>query len=387
MSAALVPDVDLDDLRALRHDLHRHPETGFELERTAATVAGRLQAAGLAVTTGVGRSGVVATLRGGGSDRAIGLRADMDALPITEQNTFAHRSTVEGRFHGCGHDGHTSMLLGAALRLAARGGLDGTVHFVFQPNEENGLGAQAMIEDGLFERFPMDAIFGLHNLPGLPLGHVATRAGPFTSFEELFEIRLAGRGGHASAPERTLDPVVAGAELVLALQTIVARNLAPGDYGVVSVTEFLTDGARNVIPSHVTVRGDVRGYQDSVSATVERRLRELAAAIAGAHGATAEVDYAREFVPTVNTPEEVSTAAAAARRIPGAVVDAEWPRVGFSEDFARFLEHRPGCFVLLGNGTDGAHAAPLHNPGYDFNDGALPFGVDYWTRIVDERLG
>jgi len=376
----------LDDLVEFRHALHRAPETGFEVSGTAARVAERLRAAGLEVTTDVGGTGLVGTLRCGASPRTLGLRADMDALPITEENTFEYRSGVHGRFHGCGHDGHSTMLLGAALQLAAKGGFDGTVHFVFQPDEENGRGAQAMIDDGLFERFPMDAIFGLHNLPGLPVGHFATNTGAFTAFEEIFAIEIAGRGGHASAPQRTIDPLVVGAEIVSGLQTIVARAVDPGEYAVVSATEFVTDGARNVIPSTVALRGDVRGYNDEVSATIERRMREIVAGVAAAHGATATVRYEREFDPAVNTVAEVEEAAQAARGIADAVVDAAFPRMGFSEDFARFLRHRPGCFMLLGNGTEGAHASSLHSPRYDFNDAALPFGIAYWVRLVEERL-
>lgn len=381
------PDAELRALASLRRALHRSPELGFEVSATATELAGRLRAAELEVTTAVAGTGVVATLRRGRGDHAIGLRADMDALPITEANAFAHRSGVTGRFHGCGHDGHATMLLGAAERLARDGVFDGTVHFVFQPDEENGRGAQAMIDDGLFERFPMDEIHGLHNLPGLPIGHFATRAGPFTAFEDTFEIRIEGRGGHAAAPEHAIDPLVAASEVVLALQTIVSRSLAPGEYGVVSVTELVTDGARNILPSTVTIRGDTRGYDDAVGATIERRMREIVAGVAAAHGAHASLSCVREFEPTVNADEAVRHAVDAARRIAGAVVDADHPPMGFSEDFARFLRHRPGCFMLLGNGTEGSHGAGLHNPHYDFNDAALPYGVEYWTRLVGERLG
>jgi len=387
MSDPGLEDAALDQLVRLRRDLHRAPELAFEVDATAAVLAGHLQSAGLEVHTGIGRSGVVATLRRGDGPRAIGLRADMDALPIAEANDLAYRSTHDGRFHGCGHDGHSTMLLGAAVRLAGLDDFTGTVHFVFQPDEENGRGAQAMIDDGLFERFPMDEIHGLHNLPGMPLGHFATRPGPFTAFEEVFAIRVEGRGGHASAPELALDPLVAGSEIVLGLQTIVSRSLAPGDYGVVSATEFVTDGARNVIPGTVTIRGDVRGYDDDVSATIERRLREIVDGVAGAHGMRAGVSYAREFEPTINTPDETEAAVAAARGLEGARVDANHAPMGFSEDFARFLRHRPGCFMLLGNGTEGSHAAALHSPHYDFNDAALPWGIAYWTQLVRQRLG
>lgn len=387
MNDTAVAAPELQALVEFRRQLHQHPETGFEVAASAAAVAERLQQAGLAVTTGVGGHGIVASLTRGSVTRAIGLRADLDALPITEANDFPHRSRVQGKFHGCGHDGHTAMLLGAAEALARRDDFQGQVQFIFQPNEENGLGAQAMIDDGLFQRFPMDAIYGLHNLPGLPLGHFATRPGALTAFEELFEIRIQGRGGHASAPDRVIDPLVAGAELVLALQTIVSRSLPPQDHGVVSITEVLTDGARNIIPSQVTLKGDVRGYEDAVSDTIQRRMGELARGIAAAHGAYATVSYRRDFEPAVNTVDEVDRAAAAVRRIPGARIDPDCPRVGFSEDFAQFLNHRPGCFILMGNGTEGQHGATLHNPGYDFNDEALPVGVRYWSELVLECLG
>jgi len=386
MSTTPLTEDRLAALRELRHALHRAPELGFEVSATAAELARRLADAGLEVTTGVGGSGVVATLRRGRGEGAIGLRADMDALPIAEANTFEHRSTVEGRFHGCGHDGHSSMLLGAAESLARGDDFTGTVHFVFQPDEENGRGAQAMIDDGLFTRFPMDAIFGLHNLPGLPVGTFATRVGPFTAFEEIFEIVIEGRGGHASAPERAVDALVVGSEVVLALQTIVSRSLVPGDHGVVSATEFITDGARNVLPGRVTIRGDVRGYRDAVGTTIARRMREIVDGVAAAHGASARLDYVREFEPTVNTGDEVERAGRAARAIDGTTVDAAHPAMGFSEDFARFLRHRPGCFMLLGNGTEGAHAAALHSPNYDFNDEALPYGVAFWCSLVRECL-
>lgn len=378
---------DLTDLTALRRWLHQHPQTGFGVEATADAVAERLAAAGLDVTRGVGGSGVVATLRGGTSARSVGLRADLDALPIDEANTFDHRSRSPGAFHGCGHDGHTTMLLGAARDLAARDDLDGTVHFVFQPDEENGRGAQAMIDDGLFDRFPMDAVYGLHNLPGLPIGTFATQAGTFTAYEERFEIQVRGRGGHASAPELTVDPMVAGAQIVVALQGIVARSLAPRDHGVVSVTEFVTDGAPNIIPSTVTIRGDVRGYEATVSATIRTRMEEIARGTAEAHGATAVVDHARVFEPTVNTPATVDVATRVVDAVPGARMDTAHGRVGFSEDFAQFLQHRPGCLVLMGNGVDPPHDTSLHNPRYDFNDAALPYGVAYWTHLVRDLLG
>lgn len=375
---------ELDALVALRRHLHRHPECAFDVELTATLVAERLAAAGLEVTTGVGGPGVVGTLRGGRDGEAtLGLRADLDALPITEQTGLAHASEVPGRFHGCGHDGHTAMLVGAARVLARRRDeLAGVVHFVFQPDEENGRGARAMIDDGLFERFPMEAVFGLHNLPGMPVGAFATRVGALAAFEEGFAIEVRGRGGHASAPHVTIDPLPAGAAIVTALQSIVSRSVAPIDHAVVSVTEFVTDGARNVLPSTVTLRGDVRGYDDAVSATVRRRMEEVAAGVAAAHGATATVTYARDFEPTVNTAEGVAAASRAVEAVDGARIDATCSPVGFSEDFGQYLQHRPGCLVLMGNGTTGRHGHTLHSPTYEFNDAALPFGVAWWVQLA-----
>ena len=376
-----------DALVALRRDLHRRPELAFDVRATAAVVADQLRAAGLEVVTGVGGSGVVATLRRGDGPRAIGLRADLDALPITERTGVAHASEVHGRFHGCGHDGHTAMLVGAALALADRDNVDGTVHFLFQPDEENGRGAQAMLDDGLLERFPMDAVFGLHNLPGLPVGAFATRVGALTAFEEVFVIEIRGRGGHASAPHLTVDPLVVGAEVVVALQSIVARSVAPTDHAVVSATEFVTDGARNILPSTVTIRGDVRGYEDAVSVVVRRRMEEIATGIAAAHDATATVTYVREFAPAVNTTDGVAAVTRAVAALGDATLDPSCAAVGFSEDFARYLQHRPGCLVLMGNGTEGRHGLTLHSPGYEFNDGALPVGVAFWTQLVLDQVG
>jgi len=382
-----VTALGLDELIAVRHHLHRHPETGFEVAGTAAFVADQLTAAGLAVTRAVGGSGVVATWSRGTSSRAIGLRADLDALPIAEAGESDHRSTRPDAFHGCGHDGHTTMLLGAALALAEASDLDGTVHFVFQPDEENGRGAQAMIDDGLFDRFAMDAVYGLHNLPGLAVGSFATRRGPFTAYEERFEIVVRGRGGHASAPQHVIDPLVAGAAIVVALQSIVARSLAPQDHGVVSVTDFETDGATNVIPSTVWLRGDVRGYEEAVSSKIQERMAEIASATAAAHGATAEVRYQRVFAPVTNTSDAVDHVSAAVGRVAGARIDTDHEPMGFSEDFAQLLAHRPGCLVLIGNGTEGRNGRSLHNPAYDFNDDALSVGVAFWVALVRELLG
>lgn len=371
-----------------RQDFHRNPELGFAVEATAQTVARLLREFGLdEVHERIGQTGVVGVLRRGSADASIALRADMDALPIQEANEFAHRSNVDGAFHGCGHDGHTAMLLGAAQTLAAHGGFDGTVYFIFQPNEENGLGAQAMIDDGLFARFPATAVYGMHNKPGIPVGQMATRVGPMMSSEDIFEIVIAGRGGHASMPEKHIDPVVIGAEIISALQTIVSRSVAATEIAVVSVTEILTDGARNIVPSTVTIKGDCRTFSAGVQATIEARMRALVQGICAAHGATATVDYRHEFVPLVNTETEVQAAVAAAAAVVGAAnVESDcdmWPA---SEDFARMLHVVPGCYIDLGNGTEGACGSSLHNPSYDFNDEALAIGAAYWIQLVRAQL-
>ncbi|MEX0276767.1 MAG: amidohydrolase [Ruegeria sp.] len=370
------------DLTRFRRDLHAHPETGFDLERTPHLIAERLEHAGLEVTRGVGQSGLVATLRRGPDETAIGFRADMDALPIEEANSFSHRSTVAGKFHGCGHDGHSTMLMGAALRLSADPALKRTVHFVFQPDEENGNGAAAMISDGLFDRFPMSAIYGLHNLPGMRLGHFATQPGPFCAFEDNFEIRIKGKGGHASEPDKGIDPIVVGSAIVTQLQSIVSRAMPASEHAVVSVTEFVTDGARNVLPSNVTLRGDCRGFSAAVSNMIERRMRAIVDGTCVAYGARAQVDYSTSFQPLMNDEWATGVVTNAAREV-GSVNDG-FGRVGFSEDFAEFLTHRPGAFVLMGNGTDGSASMPLHNPEYDFNDKAIEHGVSFWVSLAHQ---
>lgn len=367
------------DLVAFRRDLHTHPELGLDLVRTPTKIGEVLEAAGLEVTRNVGQSGLVATLRRGPDETAIGLRADMDALPIKEANTFEYRSTTEGKFHGCGHDGHSTMLLGAALELAKDNNLDKTIHFIFQPDEENGTGAKAMIADGLFERFSINKIYGMHNLPGMPLGEFATQEGPFCAFEDNFEIRIKGRGGHASMPEAGIDPIVIGASIVTQLQTIVSRSVSPKDHAVVSVTEFKTDGARNILASNVVISGDCRGFTQDVSDRIETRMRSIASGICVAQDASVEVDYSTSFRPLVNDPECTRSATNAAANVGS--VDGKYGRVGFSEDFAEFLHHRPGAFVLMGNGTEGSNAMPLHNPSYDFNDDAISHGISYWKAL------
>lgn len=367
-----------------RRDLHAHPEFGFEEKRTAAFVAAKLREFGLDdVTEGVGGTGVVGTLKRGSGNRAIALRADMDALRITEQSTATYRSQNPGIMHACGHDGHTTMLLGAAKLLAAEGGFDGTVRFIFQPAEEWGKGALAMLDDGLMHRFPFDEIFGLHNMPGLPIGYFETRAGPIMSAEDNFEIVLKGIGGHAARPHSGNETLVAACALVTNLQTIVSRRLSPADISVVSVTELITDGTRNALPGLARILGDARSFRPEVSAEIERQMRIIAEGTAAAYNVSAEVTYTREFVPLQNDAELVDEAFAAAKRVLADVGVAAEPMTG-SEDFARFLDHVPGCFVFLGNGEA---SVPLHNSSYDFNDDGLLHGTNFHAAIVRQRLG
>ncbi|AWN55912.1 amidohydrolase [Methylobacterium sp. 17Sr1-1] len=377
--------ISLQDLVAWRRDLHAHPEFGFEERRTAAFVAAKLREFGLdEVAEGVGGTGIVGTLRRGRGQRSIALRADMDALRIPEHGTHPHRSRNPGTMHACGHDGHTAMLLGAARILATEGGFDGTVRFLFQPAEEWGRGALAMLDDGLMERFPFEEIHGLHNLPGLGLGRLETRPGPVMSAEDNFEIVLTGVGGHAARPHTGSEVLVAACATVMSLQTIVSRRLDPTEVGVVSVTELITDGTRNALPGRARILGDARSFRPEVSAEIERQMRAIAEGTARAYGVTADVAYTREFVPLLNDPALTEEALAAAAGALGAdaVAVARAPMTG-SEDFARFLAHVPGCFVFLGNGEG---SAPLHNPTYDFDDDALPHGVAYHVALVRRRL-
>jgi len=372
-----------------RHEFHRFPETGFEEHRTAERVAEVLRLLGLEVHRGIGGTGVVASLTVGGGRGVVGLRADMDALAMTEAAPGrAHASTRAGCMHACGHDGHMAMLLGAAQLLAARRDFDGTARFVFQPAEEHGRGAAAMLADGLLARFPMDEIYGAHNIPGLPAGHIATRAGGLMASEDNFVIRITGRGGHAARPHMAVDALVVGAEIVLALQTIVARSVDPQHPAVLSCTEFITDGIRNAIPTEVVIKGDTRSYLPQVQGLLEARMRELCEGICRAHGAACTVEYTHEFAPTVNWPQCVPVAVHAAEAVVGAGrVDADTPPMMISEDFGRFLKHIPGAFVFIGNGDrEDAGGVPLHNPRYDFNDEIVPVGARWFAEVVRQRL-
>jgi amidohydrolase len=381
--------IDLDDLARemtlWRRDLHAHPEFGFEEKRTAAFVAAKLREFGFdEVAEGIGGTGVVGALRRGSANRAVALRADMDALRIVEQNAHPHRSRHQGLMHACGHDGHTAMLLGAAKLLAIEGGFDGAVRFVFQPAEEWGKGALAMLADGLMARFPFDEIYGLHNWPGLPVGSFETRIGPLLAAEDNFEITLRGVGGHAARPHEGREVLVAACALVVALQTIVARRLSPTDVAVVSATQLIADGARNVLPGLARISGDARSFRPEVSAEIEAQIRAIAAGTAALYDCSAEVAYAREFAPVVNDAEATKAALAAASRVfAEAAIRGNREPLTVSEDFAHFLDHAPGCFAFIGNGED---CAPLHNPTYDFNDGALLYGARFFAAIARQRL-
>jgi hippurate hydrolase len=372
-------------LKSWRQHLHQHPETGFEEVATADYVANILQTLGLEVHRGIGGTGLVANLTVGPGKGAIGLRADMDALNILENAPDrSHASCTHGKMHACGHDGHMSMILGAARLLCERRDFNGTVRFIFQPAEEHGRGAKAMMSDGLFERFPVDAIFGAHNMPGQRAGTFATRAGGIMASEDNFVIHIKARGTHAARPHMGVDPIVIASQIVLALQTIVSRNLDPGLQAVISCTEFITDGIRNVIPSNVTIKGDTRSYAPEVQHMLATRMREISEGICHAHGAQCSFEYTHEFAPTVNSGDYVELAVSAARHIVGAEnVEANVQPMMISEDFGAFLQVVPGNFAFIGNGDTGkTGGVPLHNSTYDFNDDILLTGARYFAEIA-----
>jgi amidohydrolase len=374
---------ELRRLIGLRRDIHRHPELGFFEHRTAGLVAEALRALGLDVHCGIGGTGVVGSLRRGSSSRSVSLRADMDALPIDEHSGVAHASQASGAFHGCGHDGHVAMLVGAAGRLAADPNLDGTVHFVFQPAEEGLGGARRMIEDGLFERFPCDRIYALHNWPELPLGTIATRPGPIMAAADKFEIELRGEGGHAAMPHRTPDVLLAAGQLVMALNTLIPRRIPATESAVLSVTRISGGNTHNVMPPAVQLMGTVRSFEPAVQDVVEAELRRHVDATAWAHGLSATIKYDRYYPATRNHPD----AARDALSVLGAVATVEAardPSFG-SEDFAFMLEACPGAYIWLGVGAPG-HRHPLHHPCYDFNDDALGIGVMAHVALAKAHL-
>ncbi len=371
------------EMTAWRRDLHRHPETAFEEVRTADLVAGKLRDFGLEVHEGLAKTGVVAVLKAGEGARRIGLRADMDALHIHELNEFDHRSRHDGKMHACGHDGHTAMLLGAAKYLAETRRFDGTVCFIFQPAEENEAGGRVMVEEGLFEQFPVDDVYGMHNIPGLPAGQMAVRPGAMMAAADFFKIEIKGRGAHAAFPHHGIDPILVASELVVALQRIVARGTDPMKAAVVSVTQFNSGFTTNVIPETAVLSGTTRSFLPDVQDRIETEMRRIAKGIAEAHGAGIEVTYERRYPPTVNTARETEFAADAASSVVGGdSLLRDLPPVMGAEDFGWMLKEKPGCYIWLGNGG----GAPVHNPNYDFNDEVLAVGASYWSELVETLL-
>jgi hippurate hydrolase len=386
-----MPDFDFDatflsDLATIRRDIHAHPELAFDETRTADLVAAELQRYGVEIHRGLAKTGVVGVIRAGSSKRMIGLRADMDALPLKEMNEFPHRSKHEGCMHACGHDGHTTMLLGAARYLSQHKNFDGTVVFIFQPAEESEGGAAVMIEDGLFEKFPVDAVYGLHNWPGIPVGEMAVMPGPVMAGTCAFEISVRGHGCHAAMPHQGVDTIVAASQLVQALQTVVSRNLHPCDAAVVSVTQFHSGSAWNIIPEEAVLRGTIRTFKPEVQELVERAVERLCSGVASANGAQIGVVFDHRYPPTVNSVAETAICREVAATLLGddKVRKDELPSMG-AEDFAYMLKEKPGCYVWLGNGP-GLGGCTLHNPHYDFNDEIIGLGVSYWVGLVEKTL-
>ena len=375
-----------DEMTAWRRDIHAHPELGFEEERTSAVVAEKLESFGIPVHRGLAKTGVVGVLEGAPGERAIALRADMDALPILEAGDAPYRSVNDGAMHACGHDGHTTMLLGAARYLAETRNFAGTVYFVFQPAEEGLGGGEAMVNEGLFERFPAEAVYGMHNWPGLAAGEIAVRTGPMMAACDEFEITVEGTGAHGAMPHLGIDPIVAAAQIVTGLQSIVARTMDPLEAGVVSVTKIHGGDAFNVIPQAVELAGTVRTFKPEVRETIAAGIERIATSTAAALGARARVKVDGRFPATVNTADETDRAEAAAQAVVGAErVHRDLAPCMGSEDFAYMLQARPGSYVWIGNGA-GAGGCFLHNPGYDFNDEILPVGASYWATLVEREL-
>ncbi len=383
-------------MAALRRDIHAHPELCFEEVRTADLVARQLAGWGIPVHRGLGKTGVVAAVHGrdgGACGRAIGLRADMDALPMQEFNTFDHASRYAGKMHACGHDGHTAMLLAAAQHLAQSRDFDGTVYLIFQPAEEGGGGAREMMNDGLFEQFPMQAVFGMHNWPGMPVGSFALSPGPVMASSNEFKITITGKGGHAAMPHTGIDPVPIACQMVLAFQTIISRNKKPVDAGVISVTMVHTGEATNVVPDHCELQGTVRTFSLEVLDLIERRMRQVAEHTCAAHEATCTFEFVRNYPPTINSAPEAAFARRIMQSLVGEaqVLDQE-PTMG-AEDFAFMLQARPGAYCFIANG-EGDHRAighgggpcTLHNPSYDFNDALIPLGATYWVQLAQQWL-
>ena len=374
-------DLKTENLAEIRRDFHRFPELGFQEKRTKDKIASYLKELGLDVYYG---SGIVGLLRVGHGTKVIGLRADMDALPIQETNTHNYISKNKGIMHACGHDGHMTMLLGAAHKLSTNTSFNGTIVFIFQPNEEHGLGAKAMMDEGLLENFPIEEIYGIHNLPGIPTGELLTRTGLICSSESLFEMKIKGMGGHSSMPQLGRDTITIGAEIVQAIQTIISRKISSGSGAVVSVTEFISNGQRNVLSGETILKGDVRTRQIDDRKKIEIYLNQIAEGIATAHDIKIEVAFETEFIETINHIKPTEAVLKTAKNSGLKVTNCE--PMSFSEDFAHFSNAVPGCFFLLGNGIIGANNKPLHSSDYDFNDDLLSIGSDFWASLAKNRL-
>lgn len=370
-------------MRACRHAIHSHPETAFEEHRTAALIAGKLRDAGIDVHEGIGKTGLVAVIRNGDGP-SLGLRADMDALPVAEANEFSHRSQVAGKMHACGHDGHSSMLLGAALHLKANRNWRGTINFIFQPAEESFGGGKVMLEDGLFERFPCDAVFGMHNWPGLPAGTFAINHGPMMAALDTFEITVLGKGAHAAMPELGIDPLLIASQIVVGLNTIVSRKVSPNESAVLTVTQVHGGDAWNVIPDRAVIRGTVRCFSEKLQKYIEEQIRKVAQSIAFMSGGQAEVGYTNGYPPTINHHHETDVAIKAAQEVVGEekVLFDCVPSMA-SEDFAFMLKAKQGAYIWLGVDGD-SPSAKLHNPLYDFNDDVLETGMMFWVTLAEQ---
>jgi amidohydrolase len=384
---------DAAAIAAVRRDIHAHPELCFEEQRTSDLIARQLTDWGIAVHRGMARTGVVGIIRNGSSECAVGLRADIDALPMTEHNSFAHASRHRGKMHACGHDGHVAMLLAAAKHLSRHRDFDGTVYLVFQPAEEGGGGAREMMRDGLFEQFPMEAIFGAHNWPGMQVGQFAIKNGPCFASSNEFKLTIHGKGGHAAMPHDGVDPVPVACQMVQAFQTIITRNKRPIDAGVISVTMIHAGEATNVVPDTCVMEGTVRSFTLEVLDLIERRMKEIAEHTAAAFGARCEFEFVRNYPPTINHPGETEFVRRVMAELVGADNVQEFEPTMGAEDFSFFLQHKPGAYFLIGNGDgshrDGGHGmgpCMLHNPSYDFNDDLIPLGATLWVRIAEQWL-
>lgn len=384
----LLPEIEAihQEMTEWRHRIHMHPETAFEEYQTADFVAEKLESFGIDVHRGLAKTGVVGTLKRGTGNRAIGLRADMDALDLQELNDFDHRSKIDGKMHGCGHDGHTVMLLGAAKYLAETGKFDGTVQFIFQPAEENVAGGRVMISDGLFEKFPVDSVYGMHNMPGFEEGHFAVCKGPLMASADFFDVKITGSGGHGAFPHQTVDPIVVACEVINAWQKIVSRNVDPLKAAVVTVGQIHGGNTSNVIPEEVTLSGTTRAFDPAVQDMIEENMQRILTGICDAYGAKSEFNYERRYAATVNSPDETDLAIATAQELVGVnAVDTNTTPVMGAEDFSWMLKERPGCYIMIANGA-GEGSCHIHNPNYDFNDRILPLGASYWARLTERIL-